>query len=210
MACLDKMNQLVHKVLDQEATESEEETLYEHIDGCHQCKQHFYELKQTEALVKGLDTESTTGGFTQSVINQLPQRKSKPTQMWMKHHPLVTAAAFFIILMSGYLFSLWNQAPFDAVVQGEGQVEYDGHTVIVPKGEVIKGDLIVKNGRAKIEGEVQGNVILINSEPLLASAGHVTGNIEQVNQMMEWLWYHIKSFFHMFVSFNVNTVNSIR
>ncbi|TCP28810.1 anti-sigma factor RsiW [Scopulibacillus darangshiensis] len=205
MACLKEMVQIMYKVLDQEATEVEEREFFDHINTCSTCREHFLELKQTESLVKGLETKEPSEGFTQAVMAKLPQphkKSRRPAKVWMRHHPIITAAACFIILMSGYLFSLWNQDSFNAVVQGKGHVQYDGHTVIVPKGEVIKGDLIVKNGKVKIEGKVQGDVVLVNSESLLASAGHVTGDIEQVDQIMEWIWYHIKSIFTMFAAFD--------
>lgn len=41
--------------------------------------------------------------------------------------------------------------------------------MIVPNEETIKGNLIVKNGQAKIDGRVDGNVIMINSDKLIAS-----------------------------------------
>jgi anti-sigma factor RsiW len=44
----------------------------------------------------------------------------------------------------------------------------------------------------EIEGEIQGDVTVINGEQYLASAGHVTGQIEEVNEVFDWIWYHIK------------------
>ena len=56
----------------------------------------------------------------------------------------------------------------------------------------VKGDVIVRNGKLEIEGEVQGDVTVINGEKYLASAGHVTGQIEEVNEVFDWIWYHMK------------------
>ena len=137
--------------------------------------------------------------FTEKVMQRIATQNTKQSIAlnWFKKHPFGTAAALFIVLMAGYIFSLWEQVPFRAEVQGSGQITYEGdQTVVVPKGEVIKGNLVVQNGKVKIEGQVDGNVILINSDSLLASAGHVTGDIEEVNQIMDWIWYHIKQFFN--------------
>ena len=40
----------------------------------------------------------------------------------------------------------------------------EGQTVIVPNGEVVKGDIVVKNGDIVVEGEVDGNVTVINGQ----------------------------------------------
>ncbi|CQR48470.1 Anti-sigma-W factor RsiW [Paraliobacillus sp. PM-2] len=52
----------------------------------------------------------------------------------------------------------------------------------------------MKNVDLQIDGNVNGNVTLINGEHLMASAGNINGEIEQVNQVFEWMWYHIKKF----------------
>lgn len=197
MACDKEMLLLLNKVLDQEATEEEEQRFLKHIEHCEACRVTYERQKQAADWVAGMEEHLPPKHFTAAVMANLPEKapiksKRQAAGEWFKRHPVLTAAAFFIIFMSGYLTSLWNQASFDATVQGHGHVIYRGETVIVPKGETIKGDLIVKNGHAEIDGSVDGDVILINSDTLMASAGQVTGDIEQVNQMMEWIWYHIK------------------
>lgn len=73
--------------------------------------------------------------------------------------------------------------------------------MIVPNEETIKGNLIVKNGQAKIDGRVDGNVIMINSDKLIASAGHVTSEFEQFNQIMGRIWFKIKHAIYGLTSF---------
>jgi anti-sigma factor RsiW len=93
--------------------------------------------------------------------------------------------------MGASILSTWNQEQqFSFSKQPNLIVEND--TVIVPEGEVVKGDIVVRNGKLKIEGEVQGDVTVINGEQYLASAGKVTGEISEVNEVFEWIWYHIK------------------
>src|SRR5690606_2056416 len=69
----------------------------------------------------------------------------------------------------------------------------ENNTVTVPEGEVVKGDVLVRNGTLRIEGKVDGDVTVINGERYLASAGEVSGDIKVVDEMFEWLWFHIKS-----------------
>jgi cytoskeletal protein CcmA (bactofilin family) len=72
--------------------------------------------------------------------------------------------------------------------------------VVVPQGKVVEGDVVVKNGNLRVEGEVNGNVTVINGtvingEKYLASAGQVTGEIEEINQVFEWIWFTMKDGF---------------
>lgn len=67
------------------------------------------------------------------------------------------------------------------------------NTVIVPEGEVVKGDVTVKNGKLIIEGKVDGDVTIVNGEKYTASAGQVTGQIHEINEVFDWIWYKIKS-----------------
>ncbi|MGV3487380.1 MAG: anti-sigma factor [Tuberibacillus sp.] len=198
MACSNPINDLIDKVLDQEATEQEYHELQEHISICGMCRERFEELRETEQLLSNLKRDKVPDYFTEKIMQRISERTEKESKVlkWLKKHPLGTAASLFLVLMAGYIFSLWEQAPFRAEVQGSGKIAYEDHdTVVVPKDETIKGNLVVQNGKVKIEGEVDGNVILINSDSMLASAGHVTGQIEEVNQILEWIWYHTKQIF---------------
>ena len=94
--------------------------------------------------------------------------------------------------MGGSLLSVWSgEQQFS--VSKQPNLIVNNNTVIVPEGEVVKGDVVVKNGTLKIEGEVDGNVTIINGEQYRASAGNVTGDIEEINEVFEWIWYHVKS-----------------
>lgn len=67
------------------------------------------------------------------------------------------------------------------------------HTVTVPEGETVKGDVTVKNGKLIIKGKIDGDVTVVNGEKYMASAGQVTGQIEEINQLFDWTWYKMKS-----------------
>ncbi|GGH88940.1 anti-sigma factor RsiW [Pullulanibacillus pueri] len=199
MACSDEMRKLIGRVLDEEASISERHELEEHIQTCSNCREHYKELLSTLHLIKNIGEEPVPEFFTQKVMARLPERRVSPKMSWFKRHPFIVAAACFVVLMVGYITSLWNQTTFQAEVSDENQndklVYSANHTVIVPKDQTIKGDLIVKDGKVKIEGRVDGDVVLINSDSLLASAGHVSGHIKKVDQILGWVWYHIKGFF---------------
>lgn len=51
---------------------------------------------------------------------------------------------------------------------------------------------MVKNGDLVVEGEVDGNVTVINGQ-YMASSAVVSGRIEEIDEVFEWLWYTIKN-----------------
>lgn len=195
MTCLQANVDLMHKFLDDEISEVEEKQLREHLNGCSVCRLHFQELKKAIAFVQSTTHLQAPAHFTQNVMNKLPKEKTNVIyKRWFKAHPMIVAAAVFVILMTGGLLTNWNSNN-QLSVSKQSNLKIEDHTVIVPEGEVVEGDLFVRNGDLKIEGEVKGDVIVINGDQYLASAGRVTGEIEEIDEMFGWIWYNIKKFF---------------
>ena len=198
MACSKERQNLIHQVIDGEASEQDVHELTTHMNTCLVCRETFRELSALERQLKVLHLPEVSDDFTNRVIQKLETSSlSYKRTDWLRRHPALFSAACFLVLMLGFVFSSTSNHSFQAsVVKGNGQLTYSGgDTVIVPKSEVIKGDLVVKNGTVKIDGKVEGNVILINSHSMMASAGQVTGKIEKVNWIVGEIWYTIKSIF---------------
>ena len=190
--CPEQIIELMHEYLDEEIEPEKEQILREHLQSCKECETIFNELIKTVAFVKSLSHMQAPADFTANVLARLPKERKKVwMQRWLRNHPMLAAASVFIILMMGSLFSTWSQDREFSVSKQENLV-VKNNTVIVPKGEIVKGDVVVRNGKLKIEGEVQGDVTVINGEKYLASAGRVTGQIEEVNEVFDWIWYHMK------------------
>ncbi|HEU5139140.1 MAG TPA: anti-sigma factor [Bacillales bacterium] len=201
MACNSDIVILMHKVLDENADEKDKQDLTLHLQKCLECREHFEELKRTVAIVQSASRVKAPENFKESVMDRLPREKSRPAaRRWLQTHPVMTAAALFLIFMTGYLFQIWH-APQEVAVIGEGHVVKGNDIVIVPEGEVINGDLIVHNSDVRIEGKVKGDVTVINGRPFKASAGQVTGQIKEVNEILGWIWYQIKHLFTGSVSY---------
>lgn len=182
----------MHEYLDEEISVEHEKELKLHLHQCADCYNYFHELEKAIALVKSTSHIQAPSDFTANLMAKLPKEKRKVgVQRWLRHHPLLTAASLFIVLMMGSMFSTWNQEQ-EFSVSKQPNLIVQNDMVIVPEGEVIKGDVVVRNGTIKIEGQVDGNVTVINGEKYLASAGHVTGDIKEVNEVFDWIWYHIK------------------
>jgi len=191
--CPEHIIDLMHEYLDEDISPEKEQILREHLINCKECEVVFHELKKTEAYIKSLAHVQAPDDFTAKVLARLPKEKRKVwISRWLRNHPMLSAASLFVILMTGSLVSTWNQDHEFAVSKQENLV-VNNNTVIVPEGEVVKGDVVVRNGTLKIEGEVQGDVTVINGEQYLASAGHVTGEIKEVNEIFDWIWFHMKN-----------------
>ncbi|MDE5416118.1 anti-sigma factor family protein [Alkalihalobacterium chitinilyticum] len=199
MACERQYVLLMHKYFDGEASEKERAELYKHINHCEVCSEHYNELKRTIAFVQSSSHISAPSDFTANVLKQLPESKkatSRAWKRWVRRHPFLVAAALFIVFMSSSIVSIWNHQEGQLMVSGAGnfQIDKETGTVVVPEGEVVEGDLTIRNGKLEVAGEVNGSILLINSEQYLASAGSVSGEIKEINQVLEWTWYHIKEF----------------
>lgn len=191
----------MHKYLDGDLTKREEANLRVHLEDCDACQRHFHEIKRTITLIQSTEHTSVPADFTANVMKNLPTEKKRVKYMrWFKAHPVfVSAAVFFIFMFSG-IFSAWNQDS-ELVVSKQDNLIIKGDTVIVPEGVTVSGDLIVKNGKLRIDGTVNGNVTLINGQlvddsiegsGLMASVGGVNGEFNQVDQLFEWIWFHLK------------------
>ncbi|AMA74388.1 MULTISPECIES: zf-HC2 domain-containing protein [Aneurinibacillus] len=193
---------LMHCYLDEETTKEEEMQLRVHLSECQNCKRHFHELERTIAFVQGLSHMKAPEGFTERVMAALPKEKRKTS--WFEHikrHPLLVAASLFIMLMAGSMMSLWTEGQerfeFSAPQFQNIKVDEEKHMVIVPAGKVVEGDIVVRNGNIKVDGDVKGNVVAIDGEVYMASTSHITGEVQEIHQAVEWVWYNIKKVFNL-------------
>ena len=191
-SCPEEIIEFMHDYLDDDISVENERILKHHLQVCPDCQKHLHQLKKAVAMVQGVSHIKAPDGFTLNVMANLPKEKKKiGFQRWFRQHPLMTAAAMFIVLISGSIFSIWNEdEEFSFTKQPDLLVE--NHTVIVPKGKTVNGDITVKNGNLRVEGKVNGDVTVINGKPYMASVGNVTGDIKEINEVFDWLWYNIK------------------
>ena len=190
--CQQPVIHLMHAYLDGDISRDEEQTLQEHLNACPQCQDMMEEFKMSEQLLHSASPIEAPVGFVSGVMTRLPKEKSQAgISRILRRHPFMAAAALFFLLMSATLFSNFsNNQQFSFTKQPNLVIE--GETVVVPAGEIIKGDMVVKNGNIRIEGEVDGNVTVIRGSKYMASTAVVTGNIEEIDKAFDWLWYKIK------------------
>lgn len=187
----------MHEYLDGDISREHEQQLKKHLQMCSDCQRHMHQLSDTIAFVKSAAHITAPPHFEDQVMKRLPKGKNRVgIQKWFRRHPIVVAAAVFFIFMSATLLSNYPNDEFSVTKQPNLIV--DGQTVIVPEGEVVKGDIVVKNGDIVIEGEVDGNVTVINGQ-YMASTAVVSGQIEEIDETFEWLWYEMKDLANDFV-----------
>lgn len=192
-SCQKEIVRLMHSYLDGELFSGEQQELKVHLQTCDDCRQHFLELKKTIALVQSMSHIRAPERFTESVLLSLPKEtRVIGIQRWIKKHPFFAAASLFLALMTGGFLSLWQQEADNFAFTKHKNLQVENDTVIVPAGEKVKGNIVVENGDIRIEGEVQGDVTVINGEQYMASAGHVTGEIEEIDEAFGWMWFKVK------------------
>lgn len=190
--CHEDIIEYMHDYLDEDITSEHQEILRNHLQTCSECREYFHEMKKAVALVQSTSHIKAPDDFTARVMAQLPKEKKQVgAKRWFKQHPLLTAASLFVLLMTGSVFSTYNE-DHQFSVSKQPNLIVEGETVIVPEGKTVEGDIVVQNGDIRIEGQVDGDVTVINGQQYMAAAGNVTGQIQEINQVFEWLWFKIK------------------
>lgn len=201
--CQLPMEQL-HDYVDGELSDQMMEKTYEHVVSCPACQRHVDELRLITLRLEQAKNEHIpplSSQFTQGVMQKINSEKKPATKKVrpikrsiFRQYPFVSAAAIFMFMMSALLFSEYR-APDEFAFTKQPNIIVEGETVIVPEGEVVEGDLVVRNGNLRIEGEVNGNVAVVKGEKYMASTAVVTGEVEEIDRAFDWLWYKIKRFF---------------
>jgi len=190
---------LMHKHFDEDITAAESAELSIHLRTCEACRRYFQQLERMEALVRMLPKTSSSGLSTERIMNSLPPaRKRISLYRWIKRHPAASVAAVFICLMLGSFLVLWDENS-QLVVKGADleHIVIRGDTVYVPAGKTVNGDLIVQSGKVQVEGDVKGDVVVIDGSIYMASTAHISGHVTSINQGFEWIWFKVQEWFRL-------------
>ncbi|WP_138494895.1 zf-HC2 domain-containing protein [Paenibacillus pinistramenti] len=191
---------LMHEYLDKDLPEDQALDLKSHLDRCESCRTRFKELEQSEMLLFAAVKQSlpsTSDDVLERIMSNLPKRRRQQVWItWVKRHPAMTAAAVFLLVMLFSTLSVWKSDD-QLVVKGADldKVQIEGHTVIVPEGTAIAGDLTVENGNTEIYGEVKGNLTVIDGSLYEASTAKIAGDAKTIDQALDWIWYRITNTF---------------
>lgn len=196
MAC-QEYKKWIDDFLDEELLQTQVNELHQHLDQCPDCQTHLQELEKVKLLLKSQAHVKAPDHFIDSVMQSLPKASlSEKMKHWMKGHPLLVAVSLFILLMAGSIMTIWSEGQNQLYVSAPNMdqliVDLERNMVIVPDGETINGDLVVRNGNVEVRGEVTGDVIVTEGHIYLASTAHIVGHVEEIDQFMNWAWYHIQ------------------
>lgn len=193
---------LIHDYLDGDLLGPEALKLKGHLIECSNCNTLFKELERTDALVRSLPPSGVPDDLNERIMASLPavKKRSAFTQ-WIRRHPAVSVAAVFFAVMFGSFMSMWNQGG-ELMVKGADlqDVVIQGDTVTVPEGHTVNGNLIVKSGKLQVQGNVKGNLVVIDGSLNLASTAQISGQVTQVDEALSWVWYKINEFVAQFSS----------
>ncbi|HZG86067.1 zf-HC2 domain-containing protein [Paenibacillus sp.] len=189
---------LIHEYLDDDLEAERALALKQHLHDCSDCSALLRQYEQVEALARVLEKPRAPSGLTASIMASLPpERSSRSWSRWIRRHPAATAAAAFLFVMISSFLSLWNQGT-QLAVRGddlEGNIIIEEGRVIVPPDATVRGDLIVENGTVQVDGELEGNLTVIDGNVALASASHISGRITEVDRALDYIWYKLGEWF---------------
>ncbi len=190
----------MHEYLDGELSGTQHNELRQHLLACRDCSHRYKKLQNAEATIRSLPIEAASSDLAERIMLSLPKPVKRNTWMqWIKRHPAVSVASIFIFVMLSASLSLWNQDK-DLVVKGASldQVVIKGDVVYVPAGHIIDGDLMVRGGRVQVDGEVRGNLVVIDGSYNVASTARIAGKIKVIDQALDWAWYEVNKFVGQF------------
>lgn len=188
---------LIHEYLDGDLGGERKEALRLHLKSCTACERLLCEFEQTEALMRALNRPETPSYLTSSIMSALPDVQSNRSfARWIRRHPALTAAAAFLIIMMSTFFSLWNQGT-QLVVRGDDLdgIVLENGKVIIPRDKTMDGDLIVENGTVQVDGDLKGDLIVIDGQVALASTAHISGRINKVDRALDYVWFKLNEWF---------------
>jgi anti-sigma factor RsiW len=194
MECKDALP-LIHEYMDGSLIGREAVPLKEHLLTCSSCKQRLKQLERVEALVHAWHQPSIPSDLTDRIMQSLPPVKR--TNAWwqlVRNHPAVSVAAVFVLVMMGSFMSTWNKDT-ELIVKGTDlqSIVIHGDTVYVPAGKTVAGNIMVENGKLQVEGDIKGNIVVIDGSMYLASTAHISGQITQIDEAFSWLWFKMNN-----------------
>jgi anti-sigma factor RsiW len=186
---------LIHEYLDGQLKGMEAVPLKEHLLVCPACRLLLKQLERVEALVQAWHQPRTPEGLTERIMQALPPVKQRnPGWQWVRKHPAISAAAMFVLVMMGSFVSMWNEDR-ELVVKGMDlqSVVIQGNTVYVPAGKTVAGNIMVEHGKLQVDGDIKGNIVIIDGSMIMASTAHISGQITQIDEAFSWLWYKMNN-----------------
>lgn len=189
---------LLHQHLDGDLRGPEAVVLKEHLLACPACRKRLQQLEKVEALVQAWPAPQAPDDMTERIMRALPPAKRSSTwSRWFRRHPAASVAAVFFLVMMGSFVSMWDNDQ-ELLVKGTDleSVVIKGDTVYVPAGKTVAGNLTVENGQLQVEGDIQGDIFVIDGKVNLASSAHIYGQVTQIDEAFSWLWFKTNQFFH--------------
>jgi hypothetical protein len=189
---------LIHEYLDDDLSIQSAHELEIHLQNCPACKLHYQDLKRTELFMRSITVKPMSQLTKQRILNAIPIRQNRAHWITRFRNYLgISAAVLFFILLTSTLFMMRNQNQEFMIRSNElDKVMIQGNKVLVPKGKVIDGNIMLEHGDIEIEGEVNGNITVIDGKIQLASTAHISGHIEEIDGIMHWVKYKIMRFFN--------------
>lgn len=182
---------MLHQYLDGDLSGQEARGLKEHLLACPACRNRLQQLEKVEALIQSWPAPRVPEGMTERIMKALPpEKRTGSWYRWFRKHPAVSVAAVFAFVMMGSFLAGWDQDK-ELLVKGTDleSVVIKGDTVYVPAGKTIAGNLTVENGRLEVEGDIKGDIVVIDGKVNLASTAHISGQVKQIDEAFSWLWF---------------------
>ncbi len=189
MLCADA-KEMMHHHLDGDLSEERMAQLQVHLSACVDCRERFEQLHKTLACIQYFPEMEGSSDFCQRVMQHLPKVKPlKRLVSWLKRYPGRSLASVCGVCVIGALVMSWDvEKKLVVKIPDEDQIVINGGNVHVPEQAVIHGDMYVANGVIQLDGDVEGDLIVMNGDYSMTPNASVSGEVHQISYSYErWL-----------------------
>jgi hypothetical protein len=187
----------MHHHLDGDLSDERMAQLQIHLDGCSDCRERFAQLHKTLACIQYAPDMDSSSDLCQRVMQHLP--KVKPLKRfisWFKLYPGKSFASVCgLVVMGAWMMSFDMDKRLVVNIPNEDRVVINGEKVHVPQHAVIHGDIYVANGQIQLDGDVEGDLIVMDGQYSMSPSGSVSGDVYEISYSYERWILQMKKWF---------------
>ncbi len=163
---------LLHQMQDEQLEQRCQQQLQQHLGECGLCRETEASLTKTVALLRAVSVVQAPAGFTADVLQRLPRKVGRPMGRLFS-----VAAVILLLLASPIYFSDTLQNPQLICQDRQAVIIHEEGKFVVPADAVVRGNITVYQSDLLVQGQVLGDVQVVDGRFSLLGAGVVSGTV---------------------------------
>lgn len=165
---------LLHDLVDDDIDQANRKQLQQHLQGCSDCQEAEWSLRKTVDMLHEFSAVQAPDGFTAQLIRQLPRSSGR-----LMSRILTVAAVLLLVLASPLYFSNTLSQPQLICRDRQALIVQEDGRFVIPADEVVRGSITVYRSDLLVQGQVLGDVQVVDGRLQLESSGSVSGIVSE-------------------------------